>query len=328
MFTASQLVAFVISMIGMPYWYGTCVYVCTTALLNSKSRQYPAHYGSSRMAKYKQAIANRKVCMDCVGMIKGFFWTNGGAGVLAYIKGGAKFSVRYGTNGCPDKSASGMLKWCKKKGCKHGTISNLPDVPGILLFSPGHVGVYIGGGEAVEARGFNYGVVRTKVKNRKWTKWAYLPESLLKYDQGSGTVIPTPEPEPEKPTTYKLGERVLKLTSPNMQGDDVKELQIRLNKLGFECGAADGIFGKKTLVGVKAFQLAHNLTVDGKFGSASFAALNGSSTEQTYTTVQGDTLWKISKKFLGKGSRYKEIMTANGMTSTLIRPGMELKIPM
>ena len=110
-------------------------------------------------------------------------------------------------------------------------------------------------------------------------------------------------------------------------GDDVKELQTRLNKLGFECGAADGIFGKKTLAGVKAFQLAHNLTVDGKFGSASFAALNGSSTEQTYTTVQGDTLWKISKKFLGKGSRYKKIMTANGMTSTLIRPGMELKIP-
>lgn len=156
----------------------------------------------------------------------------------------------------------------------------------------------------------------------------YLPESLLKYDQGSGTVIPTPEPEPEKPTTYKLGERVLKLTSPNMQGDDVKELQIRLNKLGFECGAADGIFGKKTLAGVKAFQLAHNLTVDGKFGSASFAALNGSSTEQTYTTVRGDTLWKISKKFLGEGSRYKEIMAANDMTSTLIRPGMELKIPM
>ena len=117
-----------------------------------------------------------------------------------------------------------------------------------------------------------------------------------------------------------------KMVAYGSQGDAVRQLQSELNRHGYQLDE-DGIFGKKTFAGVKAFQLAHNLTVDGEFGSASFAALNGSSTEQTYTTVQGDTLWNISKKFLGKGSRYKEIMTANGMTSTLIRPGMELKIP-
>lgn len=47
----------------------------------------------------------------------------------------------------------------------------------------------------------------------------------------------------------------------------------------------------------------------------------------TYVTAQGDTLWGISKKFLGRGNRYKEIMRANGLTSTVIRPGMRLKIP-
>ena len=46
-----------------------------------------------------------------------------------------------------------------------------------------------------------------------------------------------------------------------------------------------------------------------------------------YTVKNGDTLWGISKKYLGKGNRYKEIMSANGRKSTVIRAGMKLKIP-
>lgn len=46
-----------------------------------------------------------------------------------------------------------------------------------------------------------------------------------------------------------------------------------------------------------------------------------------YTIKQGDTLWSIAKKHLGAGSRYKEIMTLNGMKSTGIRAGRTLKIP-
>ena len=93
MFTAAQLVAFVISMIGMPYWYGCCVYQCTQSRLESKARQYPEHYKSVRMPKYMQAIAKRQVCMDCIGMIKGFFWTNGGKGVVEYINGGVTYKI-------------------------------------------------------------------------------------------------------------------------------------------------------------------------------------------------------------------------------------------
>lgn len=38
------------------------------------------------MPAYKKHIAERKVCMDCIGMIKGSFWTNGGTskGVFLY----------------------------------------------------------------------------------------------------------------------------------------------------------------------------------------------------------------------------------------------------
>ncbi|MGN1370047.1 MAG: LysM peptidoglycan-binding domain-containing protein [Aristaeellaceae bacterium] len=46
-----------------------------------------------------------------------------------------------------------------------------------------------------------------------------------------------------------------------------------------------------------------------------------------YIVKQGDTLWGLSQKFLGKGNRYREIMKANGMKNTILRPGMALVIP-
>ncbi len=46
-----------------------------------------------------------------------------------------------------------------------------------------------------------------------------------------------------------------------------------------------------------------------------------------YTVVSGDNLWNISQRFLGSGSRYPEIVSLNGLTSTEIYPGQVLKIP-
>ncbi len=50
----------------------------------------------------------------------------------------------------------------------------------------------------------------------------------------------------------------------------------------------------------------------------------------TYTEVKikkGDTLWKISNKYLGKGNRFKEIMNLNNLKNTTIHVGQKLKIP-
>ena len=47
----------------------------------------------------------------------------------------------------------------------------------------------------------------------------------------------------------------------------------------------------------------------------------------THTVVKGDTLWEIAKKYLGSGSRYKEIVSLNGLKSNVIYSGMKLKIP-
>ena len=57
---------------------------------------------------------------------------------------------------------------------------------------------------------------------------------------------------------------------------------------------------------------------------------NTESAAQTYTVQSGDTLWRISEKIYGDGSRYMKIFEAN--TDLLdspdrIHPGQELVIP-
>lgn len=48
---------------------------------------------------------------------------------------------------------------------------------------------------------------------------------------------------------------------------------------------------------------------------------------QTIEVKKGDTLWGIAEKYLGSGSRYREIMSLNSLTSVTIHPGLVLNIP-
>ena len=49
---------------------------------------------------------------------------------------------------------------------------------------------------------------------------------------------------------------------------------------------------------------------------------------EKYTVKAGDSLWSIAASKLGNGARYKEIMKFNNMTSSTIRPGQVIYIPM
>lgn len=259
-FTNEHFAAWCQKMLGQPYWYGTVVYKCSESVRTSKSKQYPSHYGSSRTSRYKQDIAAQKICADCVGGCKGYAWTGGGIGVIESIGTGKTYTNRYGANGCPDKSANGMFSYAKSKGMDWGTIGTMPEIVGLALHKEGHVGYYIGGGYAVEWRGFSYGCVKTKVSSRGWTHWYKLP--FIQYtNETTGT----------RPNTT-LGNRLLK---NGMTGADVKALQELLLQLGYRLPeyGADGDYGDETEQAVLTFQKAEGLEQDGKYGDKTHAAL-------------------------------------------------------
>jgi len=228
---------------GARYWYGTCWYKATDALLARKKRQYPAHYTDARMATYEKHVAAGKMVCDCVGLIKGFFWTGNGAGANAYR-----------ANNCPDTSADGMCALCAETGA----VASLPEARGIVLWKSGHIGVYVGGGEAVEARGFSYGVVRTKVAGRGWRKWGYLPESMLAYDGRTASAEP--------------------LLRRGMCGEDVERMQALLvswNAAALPVWGVDGAFGAETRGWVLRFQKAQDIEADGIVGPVTWGRLKG-----------------------------------------------------
>ena len=190
-------------------------------------------------------------------------------GVIESIGTDAKFTSKYGGNGCPDKSANGMFTYAKNKGCAWGTIDTLTEIPGVALRSDGHVGVYVGGGYAVEERGFNYGCVKTKVASRKWTHWFQLP--FVDYGDAVFTGGSYVKPDSAQ-TEYTLGTRTVKKGS---KGTDVKALQEFLLQLEYSLPkyGADGEFGSETETALKKFQKKVGIKQDGIYGSETHTAL-------------------------------------------------------
>lgn len=73
--------------------------------------------------------------------------------------------------------------------------------------------------------------------------------------------------------SWSLGDRSLYLTSPNLRGDDVAELQTRLARLGFDPWRVDGIFGPHTAEALADFQANCGLTADAVCGPITVRAL-------------------------------------------------------
>ncbi len=155
------------------------------------SRQYP----ESRVAELRKCIGKGYYGIDCVGLIKSYYWSgneNGGRG-----------SKNYGKAGFPDVNANMMFAAARKKG----TIDTLPETPGVILYSKTnpHVGVYAGGGMVIEStlgkRGD--GVVKTRVADWSgWTHWFCCP--YIEYESGEGK----PTAPKEEGTAPKKGDKV------------------------------------------------------------------------------------------------------------------------
>ena len=168
------------------YVWGGCGMPITEATIKDKLTQYPAE-NQNFCANARKLIGKHAWMFDCVCTIKAVLW--GWRGDWNKYFGGAV----YASNGVPDVSADGMINLCKSVS---GDFSKL--TVGEALWLPGHIGVYIGGGLAVECSpafdnaAHDNGVKITSVGNigsvsgypvRKWQKHGKLPWVNYSYEQ-------------------------------------------------------------------------------------------------------------------------------------------------
>ena len=145
------------------YVWGTYGEVLTGALFAAKLAQYPEGVGNYRGFIAANWVGRRTT--DCVGLIKGYGWLDP-----------ETMTIRYGTNGMPDVGADQMYR----AAAVSGPISTIPEIPGLAVWHSGHIGVYIGNGEVIEAMGTRYGVVKTRLSDRHWARWLKIP--YIRYD--------------------------------------------------------------------------------------------------------------------------------------------------
>lgn len=105
---------------------------------------------------------------DCSGLIKSYLWwtgesTNPRAGAIP-VAG----------------SSSGILSAASAKGTiNYSNSASLPRIHGLILYQPGHVGVYVGNNMAVDNRATGMDMKYEPVFGRskaKWTMWLKLPQ--------------------------------------------------------------------------------------------------------------------------------------------------------
>lgn len=230
---AADLARLVQTKLGQPYVYGAVGQVMTETMIRGFAKDNPKTYTSAYLTKTLNAVG--KQAFDCAGLIKFCAWGN--TSNLKYYYAAT------------DISANTAFKYAPVIGYP----SAIPEVPGLCVRFDGHIGVYIGGGYVVEARGVDFGVVKTRLADRPWTHWMQYPG--VDYT-GTETAASTAS------ATTKLTLR------KGNKGAVVKAMQMQLLVLGYKLPkyGADGDFGSETEAAVKAFQKAKGLVVDGIVG--------------------------------------------------------------
>lgn len=257
--TGKGLAEYAIAQLGRPYWWGCFGQLASAALYEQKKKQYPAWYTAADFStQYGQKVH------DCVGLIKGYRWCDTPDSF-------PKYSM------VQDVAVRGLYDQCNKRG----DIGAMPEKPGVCVFMKdmGHVGVYIGCGEVVEAMGHAYGVVKTKLAGRGWAYWG-MPV-WISYEETAAVVPPSAASGGSSPQggAFSLSFRILR---QGCVGEDVKALQLMLKARGYQCGnygpngdGADGEFGGATTTKLISYQSVNGLEPDGEAGPDTMGALLG-----------------------------------------------------
>ena len=240
--TSKGLASFAIQCLGRPYIYGTYGQILTERLLLDRASTYPSRIGPERVKYAREHYIGKRVS-DCEGMIKNYLWADSPDTAPTY-------------NASQDLSANGAFQAATVKG----KIDTIPEVPGICVRYSGHVGVYIGNGEVIEERGFNYGCVKTRLKDRAWTDWFEHP--WIDYKQEDKCMVQLP---------------ILRKGMKDTNGS-VTSWQGLLQLYGYTDGdgnaiKVDGSFGTKTEQATKKVQKKHGLPQTGVVDAATWQAL-------------------------------------------------------
>lgn len=251
--TGQGLVEYAKAQLGKPYWWGTFGQTASAALLAQKRTQYPGYYTADDFeSQFGQKVH------DCVGLIKGYRWCDTPDSEPAYK------SVQ-------DVAVSGLYMSCPESG----SIDTMPDIPGVCVFmrDMSHVGVYVGGGDVVEATGHARGVVKTKLAGRGWGLWG--KPRWISYEAAATPA--QPEQTATQATASTLTVTGLPLLRYGDKGECVRSAQLLLIGRGYSCGrcGADGEIGQDTYNAIIAFQRASGLQQDGIIGALTWARLIG-----------------------------------------------------
>ena len=258
--------------VGWPYIFGDRGEYCTPA---KRQAVYKKHGGESLVTKC-QALSFKDGEPVITGGCSGCKWYPGGKRVRSFDCRGFTYWILLQIFGWKLMGSGCTAQWNNKDNWKaQGEIKDgIPQGVIVCLFyrdkkNPkimAHTGLYYNG-ETCEC---SSGVQHFKTINKKWEYWG-VPACVEGDVPDPPEPTPTP-PEPEKKPTLKRGST----------GPYVVECQKDLIALGYSVGktGADGIFGKNTESGVKAFQKDHDdreghaLKVDGIVGEKTWGALD------------------------------------------------------
>lgn len=141
------------------YMWGGIMDVVAEDIISILSERYEDYYTEDKIARYESLIGKGVYGCDCSGLIK------------SYLFGGVNHPLY---EELYDFNSSMMLYVSDRKG----KIDTLPEIRGICLYMPGHVGIYAGKGQVVECtenERFGNGVVESNLMDRNWTDWFYCP---------------------------------------------------------------------------------------------------------------------------------------------------------
>lgn len=203
-----------------------------------------------------------------------------------------------------------MIDYCQDSGY---VSDGVPNIHGLGLYQPGHVGVYVGGGMAVDARSSDYGICFESVYSKNWTMWfkhetisypdtgweyfggnyyyyedgEYLTDTYITVDgveyylDASGISSSTPgdtdsvadSPSDYEEETESTQSEYIKVGSTD---ERVASIQERLKELGFYNDDITGYYGELTEAAYMAFQTAAGLYADGIAGPTEIELLMSS----------------------------------------------------